>query len=885
MTSSRRRHHRCLPGARPRARPRAGGPRLVPRPRRAARGRPDRGRAARCPGGPAPGDRRRRRGSGAPPRPGRRGRRAGRGHAARQQRQHAGHQPAAGAGRARHRDVPPTSSRSTWWRPLALTAALLPQLRAATAWSLNVIVGRVGRGVRDLGRLRLVQGRARPRDAGCWPPRSRRCGCTPSTRATCAPRCTRTRSRARTSPTGRSRRSPYRRCSGCWTARCPAAATAPSESAHDASRRPHDRRRHRSEVRAAARQRGDRAARGRAVWPATRSGWRCHRGADPPPAGAGAPDAGWSPATCSSSTPARRCRPRWRWSGTAAPGGCMSPRSWTTAPGWWSCGDPDGTGPGRARARRGAAAARRRTAAHRGAAPGRPDPAVAGDDPAHRRPGVVPAPPRSPIRYPLPARRVADRGPAERLRRRPGSAEMPSAGGRCRARCCRPDVCGRRGALPCCTPAWRARSRTSRRSRSGSRSRSRRPGWSTYPRGRRAAVVGGRHHGGPASRPPPARRRGVGATTAGRPPAPRRAAGAGGERAAHRACTSPRPAISTSSRRWPAVAGRRAYADITDSAAPHYLWHEFGDSTLLLPRPPERTGSENGLTVRLDGCCDRTRRRLDRGVRAIHDRLARLVAGRVRYQLTAPERRRGLGRRRRGLAPGQRLEIGRYPLAAAAGAARKPPGNQDVWDRWNAMAPADQSAGFVESQERWSRPMKALTRAAESIEIDLGFTPNRRRSPPRRACGSTDAGPARRDVEVGIDPLRRSADDSAALAGRAPQPTMTFLLGFVGKPEGTATGPRGPRRLHDRDRSRKVARSGQRRHHGDVPWSLEAAIRAGGRLKPQHTPGPGVDGTCTWTTCVRCSPGTRRPGRPDRGPGQSAADSGGQVDQPQPERA
>ena len=27
----------------------------------------------------------------------------------------------------------------------------------------------------------------------------------------------------------------------------------------------------------------------------------------------------------------------------------------------------------------------------------------------------------------------------------------------------------------------------------------------------------------------------------------------------------------------------RAYADITASGAPHYLWHEFGDSMLLLP--------------------------------------------------------------------------------------------------------------------------------------------------------------------------------------------------------------------------------------------------------------------------------------------------------------
>jgi S-adenosylmethionine:tRNA ribosyltransferase-isomerase len=36
-----------------------------------------------------------------------------------------------------------------------------------------------------------------------------------------------------------------------------------------------------------------------------------------------------------------------------------------------------------------------------------------------------------------------------------------------------------------------------------------------------------------------------------------------------------------------AVAGRhlvdRAYADITAAGAPTYLWHEFGDTMLLLP--------------------------------------------------------------------------------------------------------------------------------------------------------------------------------------------------------------------------------------------------------------------------------------------------------------
>ena len=57
-----------------------------------------------------------------------------------------------------------------------------------------------------MGRLRLVEGRARTALRRSSARNSRRCGCWSSIPATCAPRCTKTRSRARTSPTGRSPR-------------------------------------------------------------------------------------------------------------------------------------------------------------------------------------------------------------------------------------------------------------------------------------------------------------------------------------------------------------------------------------------------------------------------------------------------------------------------------------------------------------------------------------------------------------------------------------------------------------------------------------------------------------------------------------------------------
>ena len=273
--------------------------------------------------------------------------------------------------------------------PMALTAALLPQLRAARRRGPEPVVGRVGRGLRDLGRLRLVQGRRSTTRPGCWPPRSPRCGCTPSTRATCGPRCTRTRSPARTSPTGRSRRSPYRRCSGSWRATLPSGRYRAAELLADdgQSWRPHERRRHRGEVRAAARQRGDRAARGPGPGPRRGPDGRGHRTSGPT-TGRRA-----SSRVAGARRPARRQHQRdaavraGRASGTAARGGCTSRRELDDGAWVVELRRPDGAGPGLSRARRGAAAAGRRTAAHRGAAPGRPDPALAGDDPAHRRPG------------------------------------------------------------------------------------------------------------------------------------------------------------------------------------------------------------------------------------------------------------------------------------------------------------------------------------------------------------------------------------------------------------------------------------------------------------------------------------------------------------------
>ncbi len=90
-------------------------------------------------------------------------------------------------------------------------------------------------------------------------------------------------------------------------------------------------------------------------------------------------------------------------------------------------------------------------------------------------------------------------------------------------------------------------------------------------------------------------------------------------------------------------------------------------------------------------------------LRAIHDRLASLVAELSADQLTAQS-----GAEDWAVADvlsylGSGSEIGRYPLAAAAGADEEPPENQEVWDRWNALAPPTRPPVSSRASSAWSR--------------------------------------------------------------------------------------------------------------------------------------------------------------------------------------
>jgi uncharacterized protein (TIGR03083 family) len=246
-------------------------------------------------------------------------------------------------------------------------------------------------------------------------------------------------------------------------------------------------------------------------------------------------------------------------------------------------------------------------------------------------------------------------------------------------------------------------------------------------------------------------------------------------------------------------------------------------------------------------------------LRAIHDRLAVLVAGLSADQLTAQS-----GAEDWKIAGvlshlGSGSEIGRYPLAAAAGAAEDPPENHDVWDRWNALAPADQAAGFLESQERLVATFEALTpEQRDSIEVDLGFMPQPVSLATSLGMRLNEVALHGWDVEVGVDPSAALSEGSAALLARHHIETMSFMLGFAGKPNGV-----GPARVAVGDHSIVIESEGVRLEPGTegatatFQGPLEAGIRLlAGRLKPDHTPaGVDVTGNVTLDDLRKVFPG------------------------------
>jgi uncharacterized protein (TIGR03083 family) len=164
-------------------------------------------------------------------------------------------------------------------------------------------------------------------------------------------------------------------------------------------------------------------------------------------------------------------------------------------------------------------------------------------------------------------------------------------------------------------------------------------------------------------------------------------------------------------------------------------------------------------------------------LRAEHDALAATVAGLTPAQLEGPS-----GASEWTVAAvlshlGSGAEITLAGLRAGTGEAPAPGPdfNQHVWDRWNALSPADQASGVLKSDEALVAAFEALTPdQLETVSINPGFLPAP--IPMAAFAGMRLSEVAHHTWDV------RVAPDSASVLAEHLSGDLGFFLGFIAKP-------------------------------------------------------------------------------------------------------
>ncbi|WP_328615553.1 maleylpyruvate isomerase family mycothiol-dependent enzyme [Amycolatopsis sp. NBC_00355] len=132
---------------------------------------------------------------------------------------------------------------------------------------------------------------------------------------------------------------------------------------------------------------------------------------------------------------------------------------------------------------------------------------------------------------------------------------------------------------------------------------------------------------------------------------------------------------------------------------------------------------------------------------------------------------------------GSGAEIGRAPIARAAGETVAAEDNPTIWARWDGSAPRAQAEGFLEHNARWLETVEALTpEQRSSLTVDLGFLPEP--VPLLTALGMrlNEVANHSWDVRVAFDPEAGVDAGSAAVLVELLAGPVGFMLSFLAKP-------------------------------------------------------------------------------------------------------
>lgn len=133
---------------------------------------------------------------------------------------------------------------------------------------------------------------------------------------------------------------------------------------------------------------------------------------------------------------------------------------------------------------------------------------------------------------------------------------------------------------------------------------------------------------------------------------------------------------------------------------------------------------------------------------------------------------------------GSGAEIGRKPIAVAAGEEVSAEDNQAIWARWDGSSPVEQAAGFVEHDGALLETLEGLSAEQRaSLTVDLGFFPEPVPLVVPLGMRLNEVANHSWDVRVGLDPDAEVDGESAELLLELFAGPLSFMLGFSAKPE------------------------------------------------------------------------------------------------------